>query len=134
MVGFVTGDLKEWKKEEIENVVIALSAEAKLADQAEADRADAERIKAGQELIKDEARCAQCHKFHDAGSEGSAPDLTGYGGKEWLTQFISNPADVRFYGDNNDRMPAFAEGAAGVALSKESIEALADFLRSDWNR
>ena len=37
-----------------------------------------------------------------------APDLTGYASREWLTAFISNPADERFYRDKNDRMPAFA--------------------------
>ena len=134
MVTFVTGDLKEWKPEEIENAVIALSAEAKLESQAAADKADAARIAAGQALIKDEARCAQCHKFHDAGTEGSAPDLTGYGSKEWLAAFIGNPADPRFYGENNDRMPAFATGPPGTTLTPEAIDEIVDYLRGDWNQ
>ncbi len=134
MASFVNGDLKAWKKNEIEDVVMALSAEAQLESQADADRADAERIKAGQALIRDEERCAECHKFHDAGADGTAPDLTGYGSKAWLTQFISNPADPRFYGDNNDRMPAFATAPAGAALSSEAIAEIVGYLRSDWNQ
>ena len=135
MVNFVTGDLKDWKKAEIENVIIALSAEAGLRSQAKADKADAARIAAGQELIKDEARCAQCHKFHDAGAEGSAPDLTGYGSKQWLTDFISNPDHERFYGGNNDRMPAFAAGPPGTTsnlLSPKTLGLIVDYLRGDW--
>lgn len=135
MVGYVTGDLKEWKKEEIENAVIALSAEAQLKSQLEADKTDAAKIAAGQELIKDESRCAQCHKFHDAGTEGAAPDLTGYGSELWLTEFISNPEHERFYGDNNDRMPCFAAGPPGDKsnlLSPKTLKLIVDYLRGDW--
>jgi ubiquinol-cytochrome c reductase cytochrome b subunit len=125
MVNFVTGDLKDWKKTEIDNVVIALSAEAHLKSQAKLDAQDAARIAEGQKLIKDEARCAQCHKFHDAGAEGSAPDLTGYGSQEWLTAFVTDPAHARFYGDNNDRMPPFSGDAASLKL-------IVDYLRGEW--
>ncbi len=137
MVGFVKDDLAKWKPEEIEDVVIALSAEARLPEQADADARDVQRIAAGALLIKDENRCAQCHRFEDAGSGGSAPDLTGYGSREWIMAFVSNPAAERFYGSNNDRMPAFAEhppGSPQNELSSESIEMLADWLRHDWNR
>ena len=67
-----------------QNVVLALSAEAGLKSQVEADRKDAERIEAGRKLIADGERCASCHKFHEHGELGSAPDLTGYGSREWL--------------------------------------------------
>lgn len=55
--------------------------------------------------------CSGCHTLHVRGEdavafEGGLPNLTGYGGKEWLQQFVSNPA--QHYGDNN-AMPAFAE-------------------------
>jgi ubiquinol-cytochrome c reductase cytochrome b subunit len=135
MVTFVHDDLKTWKPEEIENVVIALSAEAKLESQAKLDEADAARIAAGRELITDTAKCAQCHKFHDVDEGGgAAPDLTGYGSKEWLAAFIHNPADPRFYGDRNDRMPAFGTGGPEMRLKPESIKEIIDFIRSDWNQ
>ena len=67
-------------------------------------------VAAGAALIKDQAGCTNCHHFHDEGSLGSAPDLTGYGSREWLIGMISNPEHERFYGDKNDRMPAFAAG------------------------
>lgn len=137
MVGFVTDDLQKWSKEEIEDVVIALSAEAKLPAQAALDAKDQQRITRGQALIKNEEKCAQCHKFYEAGSEGEAPDLTGYGSKAWLTEFISNPAHKRFYGENNDRMPAFAPEAPDSPknqLSAKTLSLLVDYLRGDWYR
>ena len=67
MVDFVKKTLPEWKPTEIENAIIALSAEAHLPEQAEIDARDKDRIAAGVALIKDEERCGGCHKFHDAG-------------------------------------------------------------------
>jgi ubiquinol-cytochrome c reductase cytochrome b subunit len=133
MAGFVTSDLKEWSKQEVENVVIALSAEAGLPYQAAADKKDRDRIAAGVALIKDEDRCAQCHKFHDAGEVGSAPDLTGYGSQAWTEGMIGQPGAEKFYGENNDRMPAFAEHPAEPhknILTPAQIGMLAEWLRS----
>ena len=73
MVGFVNDTLAGWPAEETQNVVLALSAEAGLKSQAEADRKDAARIEAGRKLIADGERCASCHKFREAGELGSAP-------------------------------------------------------------
>ena len=77
--------------------------------------------------------CTDCHKFHD-GELGSAPDLTGYGSAKWLTEFIGNPNHSRFYGDKNDRMPAFAEHPTDPSrnsLSKHEFEMLVRWLRGD---
>ncbi len=54
-------------------MIMALSAEAHLPEQAELDAADQQRIAAGVQLIKDEDRCAGCHKFHEAGSAARLP-------------------------------------------------------------
>jgi len=136
MVDFVKETLPEWKPTEIEDAIIALSAEAHLPEQAEIDARDKDRIAAGVALIKDEERCGGCHKFHDAGQGDGAPDLTGYGSREWLLAFIANPAADRFYGKHNDRMPAFAPHEAGSPqnqLSPTTIGLIADWLRHDWN-
>jgi ubiquinol-cytochrome c reductase cytochrome b subunit len=136
MVGFVQGDLKKWSSTDVENVVMALSAEAHLRSQTELDAAAMERIEEGRKKISDaDAGCAQCHKFHDAGELGSAPDLTGYGTRAWLEAFVQNPAAKQFYGDKNDRMPAFAEHPAGSLrnqLNPEQVDLIADWLRRDW--
>ncbi len=58
MAGFVHDELSTWKPAEIEDVIIALSAEARLPEQVELDRRDAVRIAAGSKLIKDDGRCA----------------------------------------------------------------------------
>lgn len=130
MVDFVTGELLSWSQEEIASAVLALSAEAGLPRQAAADAHDATRIEAGRALIAGEDKCAQCHKFHEAGELGTAPDLTGYGSRQWIADFVHNPAHERFYaGDANDRMPAFGESGQ---LSPAQIGLIADYLRQDW--
>ena len=135
MVGFVKETLKDWPAEEVQNVVIALSAEAGLKCQTTEDSKDAARIEAGRKLISQAERCVQCHKFHDVGQLGLAPDLTGYGSREWLVGMISNPKHERFYGDNNDRMPSFAQqpgDSPANMLPAHSIGLLVDWLRGEW--
>ena len=46
--------------------------------------------------FEDGRACIECHDI-DSEDEGSAPDLTGYGSREWLIAFIENPEDKRFY-------------------------------------
>lgn len=134
MVSFVQNDLADadtWKPDDIEAVALALEAEAGHAS------ADAARIEKGRDLIADSERCGSCHAFGGNGTEaGAAPDLVGWGGRDWLVDIITDPAHARFYGDSNDRMPRFGvsrEGGAPV-LSRREIELVADWLRGDWYR
>jgi ubiquinol-cytochrome c reductase cytochrome b subunit len=86
-------------------------------------------------LIADTERCAQCHRFHADNEDAYAPDLTRYMSREWLIDFISNPAHPRFYGEENDRMPAFAAGPdtnEESLLDRRSIELIVDWLRQEW--
>jgi ubiquinol-cytochrome c reductase cytochrome b subunit len=92
-------------------------------------------VAAGREAIVKDFSCIDCHKFHDQGELGDAPDLTGYASRDWLTAFISNPADKRFYGDKNDRMPAFAahpNDAAANRLSPPELSLIVSWLRGEW--
>ena len=57
------------------------------------------------------------------------PDLTGYGSREWMIAFISDPSQERFYGENNDRMPSFL--SEGI-LTPIEIGLLVDWLREEW--
>lgn len=137
MVGFVKEtlvDLGDDEKAEVESLVMALSAEAGLKSQKAADAADANRITEGREFITDIYGCADCHKFHDKGQLGTAPNLTGYGSRAWLIGIIANPAHKEFYGENNDRMPAYCEnpGVPGNILKISEVEILADWLRGEW--
>jgi ubiquinol-cytochrome c reductase cytochrome b subunit len=129
MVGYVRDEMADpakWKPEEIESVAVALAAEAGLPDPA----ATAAQLERGRALIADTDRCGGCHNFHDNGTGlGSAPDLTGWGGREWIAGLVADPAAERFYGDDNDRMPAFEK-----LLTVEQIGLLADWLRGDWYR
>jgi len=136
MVNFVHDDLTnadEWKPADIEAVIAAMAAEAGLA------AADTPRdlIEQGRGLIADGERCGSCHRFSPVDMEpGDAPDLTGWGSREWLVGIITDPTQEHFYGSSNDRMPSFGKAAEGAApmLTRRQIELLADWLRGDWYR
>jgi ubiquinol-cytochrome c reductase cytochrome b subunit len=120
-------------RRKVEDVAYAVAAESSLVVDKTGD-IDA-RITAGREAIVNEFDCIECHKFHDDGNLGLAPDLTGYASREWLTAFISNPAHERFYRDTNDRMPAFAANVENPALNRLSADDLAlivSWLRGEW--
>lgn len=76
--------------------------------------------------FEDGRACIECHDI-DSEDEGSAPDLTGYGSREWLIAFIENPEDGRFYGKKNDRMPCYGRDGK---LKDEEIAILVDWIRS----
>jgi ubiquinol-cytochrome c reductase cytochrome b subunit len=139
---FKSGGMVEWVQDmlaepgdELPSVVVALSAEAKLKAQKEID-AQAEQegtLEAGRTAITDTFLCTDCHTFNGDGGQ-EAPDLTGYFSYDWLYAFISNPADERFYGENNDRMPAFAahpDAPERNLLSHHEIDMLVRWLRGD---
>jgi ubiquinol-cytochrome c reductase cytochrome b subunit len=131
MVTFVKDDLVNKSADDVKKLVIVLSAQAALPNQAAADKADAETIKQGKKLLET-LTCIDCHKFDDLGALGSAPDLTNYGSRQWLIDFISDPAHERFYGENNDNMPAFYKDPANPKnnkLTRRELEMLVDWLR-----
>ncbi|MCX7405638.1 MAG: cytochrome b N-terminal domain-containing protein [Planctomycetia bacterium] len=143
MVSFVTQDLTDrdtWKLEDIEAVVVAMSAESGLRPQqtaADAKATEAAIIAKGRALVSDVERCGSCHTFHDNGTKlGSAPDITGWGSRSWLVGIITDPTHKQFYGDNNDRMPSFGKADPGSVpiLSTQQIELVVDWLRGDWYR
>jgi ubiquinol-cytochrome c reductase cytochrome b subunit len=135
---FADGKMAKWVKknvpkaspDDIRQVIAALSAEAQLKSQREIDARDASLIDSGRDLIAgDDINCTECHQFRKPDEDASAPDLTGYGSRQWLIDFISNPAHTRFYGRRNDRMPAFG---AEKMLDRKSIEMVVDWLRGEW--
>jgi ubiquinol-cytochrome c reductase cytochrome b subunit len=131
MVRFILEDVAGYGAEEkaqLEKIIIALSAEAKLPAQREADARDAALIEEGRKLLADVALdCTDCHRFHEV-EGGKAPDFTGYGSHEWLIEFTKDPAHERFYGKRNDRMPAF--GQTGRLTARE-LDLLVRWLRGE---
>ena len=136
MVNFVRDDLTDadtWKPDDIEAVIAAMSAEAGLPPPGTAP----DLIAKGRGLVADGERCGGCHKLGDNGTDlGSAPDLTGWGSREWLVGIITDPTHERFYGDSNDRMPSFGKADEGAVpmLTPQQIGLLADWLRGQWYR
>jgi ubiquinol-cytochrome c reductase cytochrome b subunit len=133
MVKFVKKTVANFSPEEradLQKVIMALSAEAHLKSQEGADARDAATIAEGRKLIASDAmRCTECHQFHQKNDEATAPELTGYGSRDWLIGMISNPKHERYYGDRNDRMPAFG---ADKVLDEKQIGLIVDWLRRDW--
>ncbi len=132
MVRFVNRDVSKFtpeQKQDLTKVIAAVSAEAKLISQREKDRSDRTLIEEGRLLATSETmRCTECHQFRKRDEDATAPDLTGYGSAEWLTDFIKNPAHERFYGRRNDRMPVFGEEGR---LDDQSIAMIVTWLRGE---
>lgn len=123
-------------REKLRQAAAALAAEAGLGSHAGATSPKAADIEAGRKLIAGELGCTDCHRFRDQGELGSAPDLTGYGSREWLAGMIANPQGERFYAeDRNDRMPAFApqpEQPEQNLLSQQELDLIVHWLRGEW--
>jgi quinol-cytochrome oxidoreductase complex cytochrome b subunit/mono/diheme cytochrome c family protein len=119
---------------DILDIIIALSAEAKLPAQRDADAAASDAIARGKKAFSASSfECTDCHSWyeHQTNKPGKSrgPDLTGYGSERWMVEFINNPAHPRFYGKNNDRMPKYG---ADKILTEKSITLVAKWLRGDW--
>ena len=136
-----TGRMAEWLNKHAKNIneqdrsdmAAALSAQARLRSQAEADHKDSQRIARGITLI--EQNCTGCHRFGDAGELGGAPDLPGYGSYEWMMGLISDPEHARFYRRENDRMPSFAkdlEHPENNSVSIRELSLIVDWLRGQY--
>jgi len=73
------------QKTQLQKVIVAVSAEAALKSQQDADQRDTTIVAEGKTLIASESmRCTECHQFHKPDEDATAPDLTGYGSREWL--------------------------------------------------
>ena len=136
MVSFVTDELSDpdlWKPDEVEAVIVALAAEAELPT----GGASADLVAKGRGLMADTDRCGSCHAYADNETElGYAPDLNGWGSREWLVGIITDPTHQRFYPEDNDRMPSFGVGSDGgpPTLTEDQIGLIADWLRGSWYR
>ncbi len=131
MVRFILEDVAKYSTEEkaqLEKIIAAISAEAKLPAQKQSDAKDAAAIEEGRKLLRDlTLDCTDCHRFHEV-EGGKAPDFTGYGSYEWLVEFLKNPGHERFYGKRNDRMPAFGETSR---LTSRELDLLVRWMRGE---
>jgi ubiquinol-cytochrome c reductase cytochrome b subunit len=133
MAKFVKKDIGSFtpdQQQQLGKVIVALSAEAQLKAQREADQREASIIAEGRTLLAgDTMRCTECHQFQKKDEDATAPDLTGYGSREWLLGIIADPKHERFYGKRNDRMPGFG---ADQILDAQAMGLIADWLRGEW--
>jgi ubiquinol-cytochrome c reductase cytochrome b subunit len=131
MVRIILDDIPDYtaeQKDQLNKIIAALSAEAKLPLQKEIDAKDTALIEEGRKLLSDVALdCTDCHQWR-ANEGGSGPTFEGYGSTEWLREFLKNPAHDNFYGKRNDRMPAFGEGSR---LSARELDLLIRWMRGE---
>ncbi len=135
MVRYVQGQFAKIRADDRAAVIAALSAEARLASQAEQEVQDKPLIEKGRKLLADANQCARCHRFHDAGKPGYAPDLTGYGSREWILGVLADPTHSSFYGLRNDRMPTYVEAPAQPEKNRllaDQVGLVTDWLRGEW--
>lgn len=130
MVTFVTEDVAAYspeQKAQLEKVIVALSAEARLESQAPQDALDAAVIAEGGALLGENGlACTDCHQWRE--ETAGRPDLNGWASRQWIIDLLHNPAHERFYGKNNDRMPAYGEKGE---LSPAQIGMIVDWLRGE---
>ncbi len=131
MIRYVLDEVPKYTAEDrvqLAKIIAAISAEAALPAQKEADAQGAAMIEEGKKLLAEDAlKCADCHQFHNDDA-GSGPDFTGYSSHVWLSEFLKNPAHERFYGKHNDRMPAFGKTSR---LNAKELDLLVRWLRGD---
>ncbi|MGQ9563287.1 MAG: cytochrome b N-terminal domain-containing protein [Thermogutta sp.] len=132
MVKFVKGNLKELideiGKDEFQKLIDALAAEAR-KDWKEGE--EPEEPEKDVVLLFEDFTCTDCHRFYSSGSLGQAPDLTAYGSKKWLAEFIADPKAKQFYRQTNDGMPsyhAFPDHPEKNLLTPAEVEILAEYL------
>ena len=113
----------ESEKALVPKVAVLLSD---LADLPYQEKLSEEERESGFDVFFDELACIDCHDI-EGEDEGTAPDLTSYGSREWLIAIVSSPEHDRFYGEDNDRMPSFGRDEK---LTLEEIEIIADWLRA----
>lgn len=123
-------------RQKLRQAAQTLAAEAQLlSSEKEKLETDSAAVAEGRKLLTSDLGCIDCHRFHDQGELGSAPDLTGYGSREWLAAMIANPEAERFYPDgHNDRMPAFAKHPQEPkqnTLTADELDLLVSWLRGE---
>ena len=142
MVDFVMENYEEpdeIDREEIQAMVMALYGRSGKAlyldyhenyDEDDGMKGVVKQFVSGQKYIVE--YCAECHRIGDKGNLGVGPELTDYTSPEWTRGIIANPAAKRFYGDKNDRMPAYAEfeDESRNTLNNRQIDALVKWLRT----
>ncbi len=136
MVRFVQrgiAQMDDATRQDLQKVVMALSAEAALPLQEDEDARDAATIAEGRDLMASEAiNCVRCHTFGDfTDGDEDAPVLNGWGSREWMLGLLHDPEHESFYGANNDGMPRF--GAEEI-LNARDMGLVVDWLRQDWYR
>jgi ubiquinol-cytochrome c reductase cytochrome b subunit len=125
-------ELKAFQRK-VQDVTFTLANESGLLGPLDAEKTA--RVEAGKKAMVEEFVCIDCHKFHDHGDLGLAPELTRYASPDWLTAFISNPAHERFYPETNDRMPAFVQDPQNPnanRITPDELSLLISWLRGQW--
>ena len=60
------------------------------------DQSNAALIRKGIQYLEDDIGCIDCHAFGEPDPDADGPDLTGYGSRQWIVDFVKNPEHEKF--------------------------------------
>lgn len=149
---FLTGEMAEWAKENAGTLKKPENADAlkglvefvvSQSGRQDLGPFDPELVRAGKEVFRGgklpdgslTANCSDCHALKPSdgseslgdGAGAGYPTLTGYAGKEWLKEFVKDPAADSFYGTDHNLMPAFAS-----KMTPKELDQLVDWLVGEY--
>ena len=78
--------------------------------------------------------CTDCHAFYGKEENDHACDLRAYMSRNWIAGFIADPTSPKYYGKNNDRMPAYRPAEGDALMTEQEVDMLADWLSGVWYR
>jgi len=78
--------------------------------------------------------CTDCHAFYGHEENDHACDLRAYMSRDWIAGFIADPTTTKYYGNNNDRMPAYRPAQGDALMTAQEVDMLADWLSGVWYR
>ncbi len=112
-------------------LIALMASNANLKSEKALNAKDKDLIALGKKVLEENElfTCIDCHKFNGVKGSSKAVDLTDWASKQWTIDFIKNPSDKRFYGEINDRMPAYH--ADGV-LTERQIEMIVEWMRGEY--
>jgi ubiquinol-cytochrome c reductase cytochrome b subunit len=149
---FLDGEMAGWVKENAETLKKPENADSLKSlveflvaqgGRKEMQPFDPALVETGKEIFKSgklasgsfTVNCTDCHALKPAdGSESLGdgagpgyPTLTGYASRQWLTDFVKNPAHDSFYGAERNLMPAFE-----AKLGDKELKQLIDWMVGDY--
>lgn len=84
----------------------------------------------GYKLFVEKYNCVRCHAFGDVSDRNTGPDLTGYGGADWLRRMVRTAQHISIYGNERYTEP-IKEGDAKLKFKQGMMPSFRDIQSPD---